>query len=263
MSDTSGTQDGAGGEPGEGRPTDGRPVGADGVPRVACRGLTRRFRSGPDTITVLDRVDLDVAPGEFVAILGPSGSGKSTLLGCLAGFDRPSEGTVSLDGRVISDLGEDELARLRRSIGFVFQSFELLGNLTARENVSLPLELVGVRDARARAEAMLAEVGLGARLGHYPAQLSGGEKQRVALARAFAGRPRLLLADEPTGSLDRGTGAHVLELLVRMRASEGTALVLVTHDSEVASHAERRIHLEAGRIARIETGATRAAGAPG
>jgi putative ABC transport system ATP-binding protein len=234
---------------------------------VECRQLTKRLPSGGELLTVLDRVDLAVQPGEFVAILGPSGSGKSTLLGLLAGFDRPTSGSVALDGRPLEGLGEDELARLRRgAVGFVFQTFELLGNLTARENVLLPLELTGLlgaRAARARADELLAEVELGARAHHYPAQLSGGEKQRVALARAFAQGPRLLLADEPTGSLDHKTGARVLELLVRLRERAGTTLVLVTHDPSVAARAERRVHLEAGRVVRDERGAPAAlAGAP-
>jgi putative ABC transport system ATP-binding protein len=222
-----------------------------GVPRLELRGVTKRLRSGERELTVVDHVDLAVAPGEFLAVLGPSGSGKSTLLGISAGLDRPSEGTVLLDGREIQDLSESALARLRRGrIGFVFQSFQLLGNLTALENVLLPLELAGAAGALAAARAMLASVGLAARGHHYPAQLSGGEQQRVALARAFAGEPALLLADEPTGNLDGATGAVVLELLARLRAGHGTTLVLVTHDPEVAARADRRVHLRDGRLER-------------
>ena len=184
-------------------------------------------------------------------MLGPSGSGKSTLLGLIAGLDRPSEGEVLLDGAAIQDLGEDALAVLRRrAIGFVFQSFLLLGNLTALENVLLPLELADLPGAKDRAASLLAAVGLSARGHHYPSQLSGGEQQRVALARAFGPRPRILLADEPTGNLDRETGRVVLETMERLRTESGTTLVLVTHDVEIASRADRRIHLRDGRIDR-------------
>ncbi len=235
------------------------PVGPtrSGAPtsRVAARGLTRRLGSGGRTLTVLEGVDLDVAPGEVVAILGPSGSGKSTLLGLLAGLDRPSAGEVWIEGRALSALDEDGLADLRRtSVGFVFQNFQLLGNLTARENVALPLELGGFPGARERAERLLAEVGLAERAHHYPAQLSGGEQQRVALARAFGPRPRILFADEPTGNLDGESGARVLELLFALRREAGTSLVLVTHDPEVAARAERRILLRDGRVERVEAG---------
>jgi putative ABC transport system ATP-binding protein len=225
------------------------------TPRLACRGLTKQLASGDHELTVLDQIDLEVGAGEFVAILGPSGSGKSTLLGLLAGLDRPSAGEVVFEGQRIDDRSEDELARWRRgTVGFVFQSFQLLGNLTALENVSLPLELTGVPQPRERARAELAAVGLAERLHHYPAQLSGGEQQRVALARAFAPAPRLLFADEPTGNLDAVTGAGVLDLLGGLRSRLGATLVLVTHDPEVAARADRRVHLRAGRIERVETG---------
>ncbi len=234
---------------------------ADRPPQVECRGLTKRLPSGARTLTVLDGVDLSIRAGELVAVLGPSGSGKSTLLGLLAGLDRPTTGTVRIDGRPIEGLGEDELALLRRRrIGFVFQSFQLLGNLTARENVLVPLELIGFEEARARADEVLAEVGLAERGHHYPSQLSGGEQQRVALARAFAPRPELLLADEPTGNLDPATGNRVLELLLGMRERHGTTLVLVTHDPEIAARAERQVHLFGGRLER-DTGAAPAAAA--
>ncbi len=222
-------------------------------PRLQTRSLTKRLASGGKLLTVLDAVDLSVATGEFVAILGPSGSGKSTLLGLLAGLDRPTSGEVLLDGRPIQDLSEDELALIRRRrVGFVFQSFELLDNLSARENVMLPLELLGAADARERADRLLATVGLAERAHHYPSQLSGGEQQRVALARAFAAEPALLLADEPTGNLDSATGQMVLETLAELRRREGTTMVLVTHDPAVAALADRRIHLHDGRVARIE-----------
>ncbi len=223
------------------------------TPRIQLRGLTRRLPSGSRQLTIVDRIDLSIAPGEFVAVLGPSGSGKSTLLALMAGLDRPSEGEVILDGRPIQDLSEDDLALLRRrSIGFVFQSFQLLGNLTALENVLLPLELAGAADARARADHLLATVGLAERGHHYPSQLSGGEQQRVALARAFGPRPPILLADEPTGNLDGTTGQLVLDTLETLRRDNGTTLVLVTHDPEVASSADRKIHLRDGRVEREE-----------
>jgi putative ABC transport system ATP-binding protein len=223
------------------------------VPRIQLRGLTRRLPSGGRSLTIVDRIDLSIAPGEFVAVLGPSGSGKSTLLALMAGLDRPSEGEVILDGRPIQNLSEDELALLRRrTIGFVFQSFQLLGNLTARENVLLPLELAGVSEAHSRADLLLAAVGLGERGHHYPSQLSGGEQQRVALARAFGPRPPILLADEPTGNLDGATGQVVLDTLEALRRDSGTTLVLVTHDPEVAALADRRIHLRDGRVEREE-----------
>jgi putative ABC transport system ATP-binding protein len=207
-------------------------------------------------LTILDRIDLAVDPGEFVAILGPSGSGKSTLLGLMAGLDRPTEGEVIVEGAPIHDLSEDALALLRRrAIGFVFQSFQLLENLTARENIVLPLELRDDPEAEERADLLLEEVGLAARGHHYPSQLSGGEQQRVALARAFAPRPRILLADEPTGNLDTATGATVLDLLARLRRESGTTLVLVTHDPSVAALADRCVHLLDGRVDREVTAA--------
>ena len=222
---------------------------ARAVPRIELIGLTRRLPSGDRELTIVDGVDLTIPAGEFLAVVGPSGSGKSTLLALMAGLDRPTAGEVRIDGRPISGLSEDELALLRRAkIGFVFQSFQLLGNLTARENVLLPAELVGAADPPARADELLAAVGLGDRGHHYPSQLSGGEQQRVALARAFAARPPILLADEPTGNLDGVTGRKVLELLTELRRQEGTTLVLVTHDAAVAALADRQIHLRDGRI---------------
>jgi len=220
------------------------------VPALECRGVTRVLPSGNVALRVLDGIDLEIAAGEVVAIVGPSGSGKSTLLGLLAGLDRPSEGSVRVLGRPLEALDEDGLALLRRDhLGFVFQTFQLLTNLTARENVLLPLEMHRIPDAGARCDALLARVGLGARGHHYPAQLSGGEQQRVAIARAFAPRPHILLADEPTGNLDPKTGNAVLELLLELRAQEGSTLVIVTHDERIAARADRRVRLEAGRVA--------------
>src|SRR3954453_14863960 len=218
-------------------------------PRIELRQLTRRLPSGDRELTILDTIDLAIEPGEFVAVLGPSGSGKSTLLALMAGLDRPTSGEVWIDGTPIQDLSEDELALLRRhKIGFVFQSFQLLGNLTARENVLIPIELLGQPDPVGRANELLAAVGLDDRGHHSPSQLSGGEQQRVALARAFAARPPILLADEPTGNLDGATGRRILELLTELRAREGTTLVLVTHDPAVAALAGRQIHLLDGRV---------------
>jgi putative ABC transport system ATP-binding protein len=224
------------------------------IPCLECRGVTQRLSSGSGTLTVLESVDLCVQAREFVAIVGPSGSGKSTLLGLLAGLDRASEGSVLLDGIALGTLDEDALADLRRErVGFVFQDFQLLAGLTARENVLLPLELGRVPQASARCDAMLARVGLSARAAHYPAQLSGGEQQRVALARAFAKSPRILFADEPTGNLDAQTGSAVLELLLELREREGTTLVVVTHDERLAGLADRQVRLESGRIASSES----------
>lgn len=221
---------------------------------LSLEGVGRQLPSGGKMLQVLADVDLDVTKGEFVAVLGPSGSGKSTLLALMAGLDRPSSGRVVVAGERIDRLSEDRLALMRRhTIGFVFQSFQLLGNFTARENIMLPMELLGRSDARARADRLLESVGLADRGHHYPSQLSGGEQQRVALARAFAPKPSLLLADEPTGNLDGATGRVVLGLLAEMRASEGATLVLVTHDPAVAALADRRIHLRDGRIEREES----------
>jgi putative ABC transport system ATP-binding protein len=219
------------------------------TPRIELRRLTKVFPSGGSSLTVLREVDLSIAAGESVAILGPSGSGKSTMLALVAGLDRPTSGEVLLDGAPIQDLSEDELALLRRhQIGFVFQSFQLLPNLTARENILLPLELLEVADATERVVELLAVVGLAERGHHYPGQLSGGEQQRVALARAFAARPPILLADEPTGNLDRQTGALVLDIMSDLRRRFGTTLVLVTHDTAVARLADRLLSLDDGKL---------------
>ncbi|HEU4698746.1 MAG TPA: ABC transporter ATP-binding protein [Gemmatimonadales bacterium] len=218
---------------------------------LRCQSLTRTYLSGGRPLTVLKDITFTVPAGGFVAIVGPSGSGKTTLLGLLAGLDRPTAGTVQLDGVDLAALDEDGRARLRRErVGFVFQSFQLVPTLTARENVLVPLELAGDAgsDAGARADALLARVGLGARAHHYPAQLSGGEQQRVALARAFANRPRILFADEPTGNLDARTGATIIDLMLELNRDQGTTLVLVTHDPDLARRAGRIIRLADGRI---------------
>ena len=205
--------------------------------------------SGDDTLTILHEISFAVTSGEAVAIVGASGSGKSTLLGLMAGLDLPTAGRVILGGQDLAELDEDARAALRgRLLGFVFQSFQLLPALTALENTMLPLELAGRADARATAEAMLARVGLGARLAHYPKHLSGGEQQRVALARAFAMRPQLLLADEPTGNLDAATGAQIIELMFAMNAEAGTTLILVTHDEALAHRCGRTLRLSGGRL---------------
>ena len=216
---------------------------------LQCTSLTKTYRSGDRELTVLNDITFTLEPGGFAAIVGPSGSGKTTLLGLLAGLDRPSAGTVHLDGQELGALDEDARARLRGAkIGFVFQSFQLIPTLTARENVQVPLELRG-EDAAERAGELLRRVGLAERGDHYPAQLSGGEQQRVALARAFSTRPKVLFADEPTGNLDARTGAGIIDLMVELNRDLGTTLVLVTHDLELAGRARRTIRLADGRIA--------------
>jgi putative ABC transport system ATP-binding protein len=205
--------------------------------------------SGESPLKILDGVSFEVERGATVAILGASGSGKTTLLGLLAGLDRPSTGEVWLGDRALNGLSEDERAALRqRWVGFVFQSFQLLPALTALENVMLPLELAGARDAPARAKEWLDRVGLSGRVTHYPKQLSGGEQQRVAIARAFSGEPQVLMADEPTGNLDGGTGAEVADVMFRLNRERGTTLLLVTHDPEIASRCARRLSIAAGRL---------------
>jgi putative ABC transport system ATP-binding protein len=217
---------------------------------VQVRGLVMELSSGGVPLTILAGVSVDVNAGEFVAVTGPSGSGKSTLLGLLAGLDRPTAGSIEVAGVDLGRLDEDRLARFRReTVGYVFQSYHLIPTLTALENVAVPLEIAGVGGALARARALLDEVGLTDRVHHYPAQLSGGEQQRVALARAVALRPRLLLADEPTGNLDSATGAAIIELLLRLKSERGSTLVMVTHDDALARHADRIVVLRDGRIA--------------
>jgi putative ABC transport system ATP-binding protein len=218
-------------------------------PILRARALSKTVQSGDAPLTILDDVSFDVEPGASVAIVGASGSGKTTLLGLLAGLDRPTSGDVWLDGQALSGLSEDERAALRQQhLGFVFQSFQLLPALTALENVMLPLELAGADDAADVARTWLDRVGLVKRVHHYPRQLSGGEQQRVAIARAFAGEPKLLMADEPTGNLDGATGVDVADLMFRLNREHGTTLLLVTHDSALASRCGRRLSLSAGRL---------------
>jgi len=229
------------------------PAASDLPPIIAVEGLRKSLRTGGSTVDILKGLDFTIARGEFVAIMGASGSGKSTLLGLLAGLDNPSAGNVRWQGTAISYLPENELAQLRgRTVGFVFQSYQLIPTLTAFENVLLPYELndsSGGRQAGlVRARQLLTSVGLAERLDHYPVQLSGGEQQRVALARAFMLRPPIVLADEPTGNLDSRNGQHVLDLLLELNRSEGTTLVLVTHDAMLAAQAGRRILLRDGAI---------------
>ncbi|MCE5182839.1 MAG: ATP-binding cassette domain-containing protein [Betaproteobacteria bacterium] len=216
-------------------------------PIVQAVALTKQVTSEGAPLLILDRLEFSALPGESVAVVGASGSGKSTLLGLLAGLDVPSGGKVFLDGIDLFALDEDGRAALRgRLVGFVFQSFQLLPALTALENVMLPLELAGATHARDEAAAELERVGLTQRLSHYPRQLSGGEQQRVAIARAFAAKPRLLLADEPTGNLDSVTGARIIDLLFRLNEESSTTLILVTHDDQLAQRCQRRLHLENG-----------------
>ncbi|MBL8532729.1 MAG: ATP-binding cassette domain-containing protein [Betaproteobacteria bacterium] len=216
---------------------------------VSASRLTKQVATGSTQLTILDDVTFDIARGESVAVVGASGSGKTTLLGLLAGLDLPSSGAVTLAGRALNDLDEDGRAALRgETIGFVFQSFQLLPSLTALENVMLPLELAGVSDARAAASGLLSRVGLADRMTHYPRQLSGGEQQRVAIARAFGGPPQVLFADEPTGNLDAATGAEIVQLMFELNRERGTTLVLVTHDEGLSRRCERRLRLAGGRL---------------
>jgi putative ABC transport system ATP-binding protein len=219
-------------------------------PIIVVEQVNKSVADASGELQILRDIDFQLLAGETVAIVGASGSGKSTLLSILAGLDTPSSGTVRLAGQDLFALSEDDRAALRaQKMGFVFQSFQLMGNLTALENVMLPLELAGQRDARQRATEMLQHVGLGQRLQHYPKLLSGGEQQRVALARAFVVQPAVLLADEPTGSLDFATGEAIMQLMLALNREQGTTLVLVTHDRALAARCERCITLTAGRIA--------------
>jgi putative ABC transport system ATP-binding protein len=219
------------------------------TPVLRTIGLSKKVSSPEGPLTILDELNVEIRDGEAVAIVGASGAGKTTLLALLAGLDRPSSGRVWLCGEDLTAIDEDGRAQLRgRYVGFVFQSFHLVASLTAVENVMLPLELVGDSSARTRAEKALSRVGLADRLGHYPKQLSGGEKQRVAIARAYVTQPKILFADEPTGNLDTGSGDRIADLLFELNQQSNTTLVLVTHDRTLASRCDRVIELEAGRL---------------
>jgi putative ABC transport system ATP-binding protein len=216
---------------------------------IELREVSKTVISGTEPLTILHPLSITIPSGRFLAIVGPSGSGKSTLLGLIAGLDAPTSGSVLIEDVDITRLDEDRLAKLRgEKIGFVFQFFHLIPSLTAQENVSVPMEIIGIRDARQRAEALLEEVGLTGRAHHYPSQLSGGEQQRVALARALANDPPIVLADEPTGNLDTRNGRHIMELLRGIHRTRGTTVVLVTHDRELASQADARLVLRDGRV---------------
>jgi putative ABC transport system ATP-binding protein len=219
---------------------------------VQAEALGKQVISPEGTLTILDNINLSIKQGESLAVVGVSGSGKSTLLGLLAGLDIPTEGKVILDGTDLSQLNEDGRARIRaKSVGFVFQSFHLLPSLTALENTSLPLELADSDQARKLAQQKLEEVGLAERIHHYPNQLSGGEQQRVAIARAFSGNPKILFADEPTGNLDRKTAHRIIDLLFNMNKENGTTLVMVTHDNNIADHCDRQVVIAGGQLTEI------------
>ena len=222
---------------------------------IQISNITKTVHSGDDELTILDNVSATIPDGQFVAVTGASGSGKSTLLGLIAGLDSVTSGCIEIDGDEITALNEDRLASIRsRKIGFVFQSFHLIPSLTAFENVLIPMEILGLPDAKRRAGELLEEVGLTNRGHHYPAELSGGEQQRVAIARAFANRPSILLADEPTGNLDSKNGHHIFELMTNLHKQHNVTLVLVTHDQVLADLADRRIVLRDGRVASDQAG---------
>ena len=216
---------------------------------ITLSNLTKTVRSGTEELTILSDVSLAIPEGQFVALTGASGSGKSTLLGLIAGLDAPSTGRISIDGDEITSMGEDGLAKIRsEKIGFVFQSFHLIPSLTAFENVLIPMEILGAGDAKTRAAELLEEVGLSDRGHHYPNELSGGEQQRVAIARAFANRPKILLADEPTGNLDSRNGQHIFDLMENLHRQRNITLVLVTHDGNLAGKAQRQVILRDGMV---------------
>lgn len=216
---------------------------------IKLSNVSKVVRSGAEDLTILDNVSLEIPDGEFVAITGASGSGKSTLLGLIAGLDAPSSGGIFIDGDEVTRMSEDELASLRSGkIGFVFQSFHLIPSLTAFENVLIPMEILGLREARARAAQLLVDVDLTNRGHHYPTELSGGEQQRIAIARAFANNPKFLLADEPTGNLDSKNGQHIFDLMTELHRQNNVTLVLVTHDQNLADKAQRQIRLKDGRV---------------
>ncbi len=211
--------------------------------------ITKTVRSGAENLTILDNVSVAVPEGQFVAVTGASGSGKSTLLGLIAGLDAPSSGAILVEGANVTEMSEDELATLRsEKIGFIFQSFHLIPSLTAFENIMIPMEILGLKDARQRAEKLIDDVDLTNRGHHYPTELSGGEQQRIAIARAFANQPKILLADEPTGNLDSKNGAHIFDLMTNLHRQNNVTLVLVTHDQHLAEMAQRQVILKDGRV---------------
>src|SRR5882757_7399748 len=221
---------------------------------ITLSKVTKTVRSGTEDLTILDDVSFEIPDGQFVAVTGASGSGKSTLLGLIAGLDAPSSGTISIDDDEITSMGEDALARVRsEKIGFIFQSFHLIPSLTAYENILIPMEILGLDNVRERADRLLDAVDLANRGHHYPSELSGGEQQRVAIARAFANRPKILLADEPTGNLDTKNGKHIFDLMRQLHHENNVTLVLVTHDENLASQAQRQIILTDGRVTSDKT----------
>jgi len=216
---------------------------------IQLQNVTKTVRSGAEDLTILDEVSIDITGGQFVAVTGASGSGKSTLLGLIAGLDAPTSGRIVVDGDEITEMGEDQLARLRsEKVGFIFQSFHLIPSLTAYENILIPMEILGLPDVRTRADELLHQVDLVNRGHHYPSELSGGEQQRVAIARAFANSPKILLADEPTGNLDTKNGQHIFDLMKDLHRQNDVTLILVTHDAALAGQAQRRIVLADGRV---------------
>jgi putative ABC transport system ATP-binding protein len=228
---------------------------------IELRNVSKTVVSGTEPLTIVQPLDLSVAPGEYLSVVGPSGSGKSTLLGLIAGLDGPTTGEILIDGEAIGALSEDALARLRgQKIGFIFQFFHLVPSLTAFENILVPLEIAGAANARDRVALLLSDVGLEGRAHHYPAQLSGGEQQRVAIARALANDPPILLADEPTGNLDSANGQHIVELLRAVNAERRTTIVLVTHDAELAATADVMLRMRDGRANRVPLASGEVAG---
>jgi putative ABC transport system ATP-binding protein len=216
---------------------------------IQIKNVTKIVRSGVENLTILDDVSFDIPDGQFVAVTGASGSGKSTLLGLIAGLDSPTSGEIIIDDKDVTKMSEDSLAELRsKKLGFVFQSFHLIPSLTAFENVLVPMEIAGIKDAKNRANKLLADVELTNRGHHFPNELSGGEQQRIAIARAFANNPKILLADEPTGNLDSRNGQHIFELMMNLQAENQTTLVLVTHDQELADKSQRIVRLKDGQL---------------
>ena len=216
---------------------------------IELKNVTKTVRSGTEDLTILDDVSIEIPDGEFVAVTGASGSGKSTLLGLIAGLDAPTSGAIRIDGDTINELSEDALAGIRsEKIGFIFQSFHLIPSLTAFENVLIPMEILGLKNAKERARNLLEDVELTNRGHHYPTELSGGEQQRIAIARAFANQPKILLADEPTGNLDSRNGSHIFDLMTDLHSKNNVTLILVTHDAELARQAQREIRLRDGKV---------------